>query len=303
MKEMEDNMVTILEFYGLMATVAFFANPDMFAFLTCRIVQLTLKHGICKHSIVGFVQYAALLCGNKTTKDIEDASRIGKLALSCLKKRFYSAEQLPKIYFAYYGLVAIHNEPLQSCSDMIQQGFGAGMSSGEISMALLNSIHHVNTLLIAGEKLPALLEKADYYLDLADRYKNELVKSHLLIFRDTISTLIDKGESNSSKSKINANENACKQASSSEAMYFHRAIQAYWLGYNERWHHYVLKVFEIDSTTALLSNIVLTFIQGLNVFQVLKRQNTVKLRLIPDKAIAALKAAASHSQWNFRDKV
>jgi len=304
MKEMDETLSISLKFYSLMATVAFFTKPQIFAFLACRMVQLTMKHGVCKHSIMGFVQYAAMLCVNNTA-DIQAASRIGKAAMSCLKKRFHSADQLPRVYFAYYGLVAFHTEPLQSCADMLRQGFDAGMSTGESGTAFLNSIQHIKTSLIAGENLSSLLDKVDYYLELADLYKNKLTKTYLSIFRDTISTLIDKGESTSSKSNPNKTitEDSMKPANSSETMHFHRAIQAFWLGHSERCHHYVGKVLQMSSVTGTLRHVVMMFIHGLNTFQVLKRQNTAKLRTIPKNAITALKTATSHSRWNFRNKV
>ena len=81
---------------------------------------------------------------------------------------------------------------------MLRQGFDAGMSMGESGMAVLNAIQHIKTSLIAGEKLPKLLEKVDYYAELADKCNNGLAKIYLAMYRDTISTLIDKGVSTSS---------------------------------------------------------------------------------------------------------
>lgn len=305
MEEMDEKLCTTLKFYGLMVMVAYFARPDMFAFLACQCVKFTMKHGICNYSIIGFVQFATVLCSNKVTKDITGAARVGKAAISCLKTRFHSSiEQLPKLYFSYYGLVAFHVEPLQSCADMIRQGFDVGLSIGDSTTAFFCAIQHIKISLMSGEKLFTLLERVDYYLVLADQYKNELGNVYLSIFRDTISTLIDKGETTGSKNKSSSetNENAMKQVNSSEAMYFHRAIQSYWMGHHERCHHYVLKFLQISDTTKL-SDIIITFIHGLNSFQMLKRQNTAKLRAIPRNAIMSLKAATSHSRWNFRNKV
>jgi len=308
MKEMDENLSIYLKFYSVMATVAFFAKPKMFPFLVCRMVELTMKHGICKYSVMGFVMYAAVLCGkSSTSKDIKFASYIGKAAITCLKKRFQAAVQVPKVYFSYYGYVAFHTEPLQLCAQMLRQGFDAGMSIGESGTAFFNSIHHIKTALIAGENLPTLLDRADYYLDLADQYKNELTKTYLCIFRETISTLIDKGETTSSKNnpKYTITENSIKPANSSEAKQFHRAFQAFWLGHSERCHHFIGRMLEMNSVagTARLSDVVITFLHGLNCFQMLKKQNTSKLRLIPQDAINALKTFNSNSQWNFRNKV
>ncbi|KAL7546858.1 hypothetical protein ACHAWF_010187 [Thalassiosira exigua] len=300
MKPMDDELSAPLKFYSLMGTVAFFARPEMLPFVACRVVQLTMEHGISQYSIMGLVQYAAVLCNTKTQHAIQSASIIGKAAMSCLKQRLPSAEELiAKLYYTYYGLIAFHTEPLQSCADMLRQGFDAGMSIGESETAFLNAIQHTKTSLIAGEKLPTLLERMDYYLDQAETHRNELAKMYITIYRDTISTLIDKGESTSSKS----NPTSTTTANSSETLFFHRAIQAFWLGHSERCHHYAGKLLSISSDEGKLRDILIAFFYGLNSFQVLKRQNTAKLRVIPKNSIAALKAAMRHSRWNFRNKV
>merc|ERR1712194_587581 len=163
MKEMNATLSISLKFYSLMAVIAFIARPHMFSFLACRIVTLTMQHGVCKYSIMGLCQYAAVKGSSTTAKDIEEASRIGKAALSCWKKRFHSAEvvaQVPFVYYIYYGLVAFHTEPLQLCADKLRQGFDAGMSAGESSAAFINSVQHIKTSIFAGEKLSTLLKKA-----------------------------------------------------------------------------------------------------------------------------------------------
>ena len=79
--------------------------------------------------------------------------------------------------------------------------------------------------------------------------------------------------------------------------------QAYWQGHSERCNHYAGKMHQLTRDTGKINNMIITFYQGLNTFQVLKRQNTAKLRVIPKNAIATLKAANFHSRWNFRNKV
>ena len=263
-----------------------------------------MQHGLSNYSIQGFVQYTVMLCGNAMAKDIQSASRIGKAAMSCFNKRFNSsAEQVPRLYASYYGEVAPYFEPLQTCADMARQAFSAALSRGESRIAFLSAMQHIKILTFAGEKLPIILERVDFYLKLADQYKNIMAKRILYMFRDTISTLIDRGESTSLK---NDGANEVMNASPPAGIHRHRAIQSYWLGYSERCHHYWTKILSDSSSpnaTEHLGSIVLTFLHGLGSFQLLKRNNTSKLRLIPRSAIAALKTAASHSQWNYCNKV
>jgi len=199
MKEMDERLSISMHFYSILSIVAYFGKREMLPFVACRMTQLTLENGLCKHSIIGFVLYAMLLwMSNIEKKDIDSASRIGKAAMSFSKKRYHTSEQLPHIYVIYYGFVAPYTEPLQSCADMLRQGFDAGMSLGETGISFLNSSLHITTAIVAGIRLPTVLEKVDYYLKLANTYQNEMIKTVLSINRETISILIDNGGSSSS---------------------------------------------------------------------------------------------------------
>ena len=91
MKEMDKSLSVTMNFYNIIAQVAYFRKPEMLPFIACRMVQLTMEKGLCKYSIFGFVQYAIGLCTGKIAKtDIKDASRIGKAAMSCWKKRYHT---------------------------------------------------------------------------------------------------------------------------------------------------------------------------------------------------------------------
>ncbi len=303
MKEIDERLSITMNFYSILSIAAFFGKREMLPFVACRMTQLTLESGLCKHSIMGLVLYAMLLCnGNIAKKDIDCASRIGKAAISCSKKRYHTSEQLPQLYVAYYGFVAPHTEPLQSCADMLRQGFDAGMSLGETGIAFFNSSHHIWTALAAGNRLPTVLEKLDYYLKLANTYQNEMIKTFLSINRETISILIDNGGSSSSTPFAVDVPTDTEETKVLEEMYYNRAIQAYWQGYSEKCQHYIEKlILQHPHLTWRLH--IITFIEGMNSFQLLKRTSNGRLRSIPRNAILVLKTAASLSSCNWRNKV
>jgi len=312
MKEINSERANAIKFYNLMATVSYFIKPEMFAFLVCRSVQLTMREGICNDSILGFVHYSAtLVSGNKLVKGIRDASRIGKSAMSCWKKRFHAmhTHSLPHLYDVYHGWVAFYTEPLQSCADAQRQGFDVGISVGETGTAFMNAIQHVGYSFWAGVKLHTILEKIDYYLELALLYNIEIAQEYLSMFRGTISALID-GSQPARKNKLNgATGEGMQHSNHSVATNVHRAIQAYWSGHNQRCHHYLEKVPKGSPARGRISGIGSVFVHGLNSFQVMKTQNTAKVRAISREAISTMKVAASQEievgrqSWNFRNKV
>ncbi len=122
-----------------------------------------------------------VLCTGKIVeRDIDSASWIGKAAMSCSLKRYHTSEQLPNLYLPYYGFIAPYTEPLQSCADMLRQGFDAVVSLGETGIAFLNSTMHIWKAVLAGDRMPSLLEKVDYYQKLANTYNNEIIALGLL---------------------------------------------------------------------------------------------------------------------------
>ena len=298
---MDERLSISMNFYSTMATAAHFGKPEMLPFVACRMVQYTMEKGLCKFSIMGFVQFAGVLCTtSKIAKErIEGASQIAKAAMSCSKTRYDTTEQLPFLYCAYYGFVAFHTEPLQLCAAMLRQGFDAGMSLGDTGNAFFNSVQHIKTALVAGDRLPTLLQEVDYYLKLATTYQNESAKMFLSVNRGTISLLLG-GEPSLTPHAIDVPNNTAN-ADVLVPIYYHRAIQAYWQGHNERCEHYIGKWLKISSTMGMIKFI--TFLQGMNSFQLLKRTSNGRLRSLPRNAILVLKAAASLSDCNFSNKV
>ncbi len=306
MKEMDERLSIFIHFYCIMGCASFVGKPEMLPFIACRIVQLTMKNGLSIYSIHGFVQYAVVLLSSNNVKNrVESASRIGKAAMSCYRERYNTAYMLPALYSIYYGHVAFHTEPLHTCADMLRQGFDAGISLGESGMAFYNAIQHIKTAVVAGDRLPSLLEKVDYYLEQENTHKNEFAKAYLSLFRGTISTLIDKGESTSASPLAIDVPTDTANAHLLESINFHRAIGAYWQGYSERCQYYIGKL-RINFNCVIIASI-----HGMNSSRLLKSESSIntrsiskkKLRSILKNAIKVLKTAAIHSCWNFCNKV
>ena len=92
--------------------------------IACRMIKLSLDHGVCKDSIFGFVQYAAVICHqSKEVKYIREACRIGKAAMALLNRFGSHVDIGPEICLIYYSFVAPHTEPLQLCTENLRKGF------------------------------------------------------------------------------------------------------------------------------------------------------------------------------------
>jgi len=154
----------------------------------------------------------------------------------------------------FYGRIAWHYEPFQVCGDNLRRGFESGLSSGS-NLGFHCAFHVIKTAIISGEKLDSLLKEIDYYLHLLKTYKSELMKNALLISRETVSALIDKGEATSIEAKVFNN-------SSQEPVFFHQAYRAFWSGYTVRCHHYFEKCSQLSGQYVQFNPFVLKFYHG-----------------------------------------
>jgi hypothetical protein len=305
MKEMDKRLSISMGFYNLLGAAAFSAKSEMFPFFACRMTKLTMENGLCVYSMSGLINFAAILGSSKISrKGVEIATRIGKAAISCSKKRYCASEQLPNHSVVYYGIIAPRTEPLQTCADMLRQGFDAGLSLGEPGIAFLNSIQHMRTAIIAGERLPILLEKVDYYLKMADAYKNELARAFFSLYRDTILSILSGSNEIPSSTDHSNNDLPTENTNAKvlESIYIQRAIQAYWQGHSKRCQFYMEK-FIHQGTFNFWSHDYIAFIHGLNSLELQKSQSTINLRSVTKRSIKVLKTAASFSSWNFQNKV
>jgi hypothetical protein len=302
MKEMDSKLATSMRFYNLMWRVAFFSKPEMLPFLACRVVQHTMENGMCKHSISGFLALAALLCGNTLPKkDIATSTKVGKAAMSCLTQRYNTSEQISESYGTYYGFVAWRTEPLQTCAKKLGQGFDVGMSIGEPDTAFTNSVHQIKSLILAGDRLPSLMEKVDYFMQKADTYNNDIGIISFSIYRGTIAILINGGDSSHCPEVLSAT--AIQKFS--EAIHFHSALRAYWQGHHSRSQYFVDKMMKVTPVSEMgqLNATYITFISCLNTLELMKTNYTTTLRAVAVRAIKVIKKASEHSSWNFKNKV
>jgi len=311
--ESDSVFVFTLKFYTLLLCISFWKKPELMPFLGCRIIHLSLVHGVCQDSVFGFILYASVLCQqNKFDIDIQEACRVGRMAMSLLKS-FDSAKIIPKVNFAYYGFVALHNLPLQICSSNLRKGFEVGISGGEsVTIASYNSMHLLRIALLAGENLLSNLKEADYHIEIMTRFRNKLVMPYLQAYRDTISTLIDRGESTSAKVICTEVEEAMASSAvyatrHKETVYLNKLLQSFWLGYSQRCHHYAKKSLEMK-LLGRHNKLMILWYAALNSFRGIKNSNGngsqfVKVRPLYKEAMSALRSAAELSPWNFRNKV
>lgn len=116
----------IQKFYSIMAIVAFFCKPHVSPFICIRVIDLTLQHGLTKFSLMGIIQYLAVLLQSGLVLDVKGACDMGKAALS-LMSRFDMTDLAATCAFVHFGFAAHYSDPFQCCEDQLKQAFEIGM--------------------------------------------------------------------------------------------------------------------------------------------------------------------------------
>ena len=135
-----------------------------------------------------------------------------------------------------------HLESYQSGAKQLRKGFASHLSSGDTNAAFYCATRAIHFSLISAEKdLTSSLKEIDYYLRLLKTYKSELAMEFILFYRETVSTLIDRGE----RYGIETNSRQEPEPGSTllEVFYFHAVLRNFWLGYTERCHYFAKKSF------------------------------------------------------------
>ena len=235
-----------------------------------------------------------------------------------------------KALLLYMG--AGHLEPYLSGSNQLRRCFASSLSLGDFNAAFFCAAHAVQFSIISAEKdLTSLLKEIDYYLLLLETYKSELAKKFILCYRETVATLIDKGETTGIDAKISYAD-VCDLGPRNklqELFHFHSVFRYYWLGYTERCHHYIqeslaiakkdsffiviIKFYQGKETQKLcsferlfhqeLSNTLPFIAAGLTLLDMIKKKKNYSKTVEIDKIIASIKVAASHAETNFRNRL
>ena len=166
-------------------------------------------------------------------------------------------DNIAVLYSAYYGRIAWRFEHLQLCIGNLRRGFESGMSSGSPEGGFRCAIYVIVFSICSGEKLLPLLKEIDYFLHLLGSYNHVFARNYMLTFRETVSTLIDRGDVTNIKAKASF-------SSGESAVLVQKAIRMYWLGYTERCNHFIEKSLEMIGQSGEYMSYLMKFYLGKN---------------------------------------
>ncbi len=144
---------------------AYIIIPELFNLIALELVNLSLKYGNVSESIVGYCNYAVLLCGR--LDDIERGYQFGQLALR-VSDKFNAPDTKPRTIFILTMFVNHWKNHLREVSNDFLEGYQSGLEIGDLEFATYSLGMYYQFCFQSGKELPILaVEIIDYNLTLS----------------------------------------------------------------------------------------------------------------------------------------
>ncbi|ASS75516.1 hypothetical protein CIG75_11335 [Tumebacillus algifaecis] len=195
------------------ATAFYFVNPEHFAMLNLKVLNMTVRHGNSIASSIAYGGYGVLL--GTMLGDVENGYRYGKLATELNDKYFAPLKHKSDFSFA---LFTMHwKEHLQACAEMFRQTHQRSLESGDLIQAFFSALQMINCMVMHGAQLDALDREVRTYLDFAKRSKIHDHVSNYLILKAFVQNLRGRTDSLLSLSDDDFQEEAYLERLKTEA--------------------------------------------------------------------------------------
>ena len=143
--------------------VTFFIDFQLFCLHPCRMMNLTLQHGICDASASACAIFGFIL-GSVFHRHSE-GYRFAKLACDLVEKHAFVAAQA-KVY-ATMGTIAFFTQPIATAIGFNRAAFRAAIETGDLTFACHSMMQAVTTLLLRNDPLDAVWRETERGQDLA----------------------------------------------------------------------------------------------------------------------------------------
>jgi histidine kinase len=130
-----------LQILHLIMLSAVLKEPRMAPFFACRMLRITLKHGLSTIGCFSFSLYGMMLIS--VFRNYEEAIRFSNLSVAFVDKGI-DVEFIPRIYASHYGAVAEFTEPLCSCLQPLLKGHRIGLYTGDTEVAALCALRYIS---------------------------------------------------------------------------------------------------------------------------------------------------------------
>jgi len=283
----------------------FMLKSSYLSLLACRIVNISTKYGMVSESAFGYLVYG--YCHITILHDIEEGYRWGKNALLLLES-FDARNLLPKFKVLCYHLNFLWVEPLQAILVALRQCHHEALKVGDNEYASFGAHFYCAQNILCGSFLPTV-EAECTALALKMLQLNQLpscfthVSNHLsvlmLIGSKKNPFQVFNGHMNS-EDELLQHALSIGRFSLAQTIYFNRLFVAFFFKRYEEAQKYAGKYLNQYAKLNIANHI---FYTGLTEFYFARHSSNSKHLEIGHESLSSFKTWATHSTWNWENKL
>jgi hypothetical protein len=146
---------------------AYFTDSNLFCLLVCRMVNVSMQHGMCGASTHGCA-YLGIILGPFFHR-YSEGYLFGKLACDLVDKHGFMAYRA-KVHYAM-GTTAFWTQPMTTAIDFTRSSFYAAIETGDLTTACYDMYNIGTLLLLRNDPLDAVWRESEMALDFAREAK------------------------------------------------------------------------------------------------------------------------------------
>src|SRR5215813_11613631 len=180
------DLLDALDVLTEIVTPALFSDENLSSLVICRMVNLSLEHGISDASCFAYVWFA-IIAGPRFG-NYQAGSRFGQLGYELVEKRGLKRFQA-RTYMSFGDIVIPWTRHVKTGRDLVRRAFDAAYRVGDLTFAAYSRNHLITNLLSAGDPLPEVQREAENGLEFAQKVGFGLVVDQITAQLGLIRTL------------------------------------------------------------------------------------------------------------------
>ena len=165
MKQMEDEykLATMAILHDILPSL-YFIKPQLYFYISLRMVHLTLEYGVSKYSSLGFCALGSALISKGSKMDIFPY-HLGKLSITLLKQ-VKMKEFVPSVYIFFYGFINPFYASIHDSIDPYLYTYKVSLEIGNRQGAIASASTYCTCAFLSGKNLEKV---KDYIIDIGDK--------------------------------------------------------------------------------------------------------------------------------------
>lgn len=167
------------------------ANPALYPLIVFKIVKLSIQYGNSSLSAYGYCMYGMLL--SMMLGDINSGYQFGQLSERLLQQ-FEAKDLQAKVNFLFNTFIRHWREHIRKTIEPLLEAFQSGIETGDIEYACYSLSGSCQHLIWSGEHLESVAKTQSEYLDVLQKYKQEVIGDFAKPWYQLVLNLLDKSE-------------------------------------------------------------------------------------------------------------